>query len=137
MGVAVPATGYCCTMARKKPAVARTWSEIGVDNAGIRDTIRALEFAMDWGMAGAVLGHEPESIAEFAEVAEVSRATAFRNQQAFRKAFPMLSGPTDLNERAGMTQAYAELVVAATDVVQARPLVIAKMFTIGAARADI
>lgn len=92
---------------------------------------------MNWGMACVVLGREPESIDEFAEVAEVSRATAFRSQQAFRKAFPMLEGPTDLNRRSGMIPAYEELKTLATDPVQLRPLVFARLFTLGAKKANL
>lgn len=123
-------------MARKtRPA--KTWAEVGVANAGFRDTLRALEFAMEWGMVAAVLGREPESIDEFAEELDVSRATAFRNQQAFRRAYPMLEGPSDLNTRANMIPVYEDFVASATNALKARASVIGKVFTLGAVTANI
>ena len=50
----------------------------------MRTTSRALKFAMGWGLATATLGREPTTIDEYAETMDVSRATAFRDQQAFR-----------------------------------------------------
>jgi hypothetical protein len=114
-----------------------TWSEIAIRNAGYRDALRAMEFTMNWGMATVLLGREPETIDEYAEFAEVSRATAFRDQQAFRKAFPMLTGPAELNRRARMNAAYQELKTLATDPVQLKPFVLAKMFTLGAVTANL
>ena len=92
---------------------------------------------MDWGMACVVLEREPESVEEYSEVAEVSRATAFRNQQAFRRAFPMLEGPSDLNRRAGMSAAYEEVKTLALDPVNLRPFQLAKIFTLGAKKANL
>lgn len=115
----------------------KTWSQIGVEHGGMRDTMRALEFAMNWGMVTALLEREPESIEEFAEEAGVSRATAFRDQQAFRNAFPMLEGPGELNRRARMDEAYQEVITLARDPVKWRPFVFVRLFTLGAAKANI
>jgi hypothetical protein len=87
-----------------------TWAELGYKNAGIRTTGRALGFVVEWGLATAVLGREPVSVEEFAEVAEESRATAFRNQQAFRKAFPKEETPTRINRVTGAQRRFDELV---------------------------
>ena len=73
------------TMPRKRQV---TWVQPGIRNAGMRATTRGLKFALGWGLATVELGREPESIEEYAETMEESRATAFRDQQAFRKAFP-------------------------------------------------
>ncbi len=113
----------------KKP---RTWAQVAVLNAGFRDALRAFEFAIDWGLAAAMLGRQPETVEEYAEVAEVSRATAFRNQQAFRKAFPSLEGPAELNELTGQQKRYDEFMAAAKDLGAARRDLLADVFSVGA-----
>ena len=89
-------------MAKKRPL---TWAEVGIRNAGMRATTRGLKFALGWGLATAELGREPESFEEYAETMEESRATAFRDQQAFRKAFPTEETPTRMNETSGAKHA--------------------------------
>jgi hypothetical protein len=86
-----------------------TWADVGVQNAGLRTTVLALSFAYDWGMATAVLEAEPESVEEYVEVTQTPRATAFRQQKAFRKAFPRESTPTRMNEVSGMQSKYDDL----------------------------
>src|SRR4051794_30195625 len=105
-------------MARK--AKPRTWAQVAVANAGFRDGLRAFEFALAWGLATAFLGREPESIEEYAEVAEVSRATAFRQQQAFRKALPDLSGPAELTEATGQQRQFEEFIASCTTMAEAK-----------------
>lgn len=122
-------------MARKKRRP--TWSEVAYVNAGPRETLKAFEFAINWAGATHLLGREPESVEEFADVAELSRATAFRQQAAFRKAFPMLEGPSDFNRRAGLDESMNEVKTLATDPVQWRPFVFARMFVVGALPADL
>jgi len=104
-------------------------------NAGFRATARGLRFALEWGMATAELGREPESIEEFAEIAQESRATAFRNQQAFRRAFPGEESPARMNEVSGNQARYEELYRSIMSwkkvMVQAEPLI----FTLGASPA--
>jgi hypothetical protein len=68
-----------------------------------------LKFALEWGLATAVLGHEPRSVEEYAAVAEQSRATAFRNQQAFRDAFPLEVSPARMNRDTGAQARYNAL----------------------------
>ena len=87
-----------------------TWADIGYKNAGFRATARALKFAMAWGLATAELGREPESIEEYAETVEESRATAFRDQQAFRRAFPDEVSPARMNQVSGTQERCDELV---------------------------
>lgn len=86
-----------------------TWADVGVQNAGLRTTVLALSFAYDWGMATAVLGAEPRSVDEYVEVTQTPRATAFRQQRAFRKAYPRESTPARMNEISGMQSKYDEL----------------------------
>jgi len=87
-----------------------TWADVGYKNAGFRATARALKFALAWGLATAELGREPKSIEEYAETVEESRATAYRDHQAFRKAFPDEVSPARMNEAAGAQERYDELV---------------------------
>ena len=87
-----------------------TWADIGYRNAGIRATARALKFAMAWGLATAELGREPSSIEEYAETVEESRATAYRDFQAFHKAFPDEISPARMNQASGTQERCDELV---------------------------
>jgi len=93
-------------MAKQHP---RTWGELGVANGGLRATSRALKFAMGWGLATAELGRPPKSLDEYAEVMEESRASAYRDQEAFRKAFPNEESPSWMNRSSGVQERYDEL----------------------------
>lgn len=119
-------------MARRRRA---TFADIGYHNAGIRATARGLKFALGWGLATAELGREPESVEEYAEVMSESRATAFRDQQAFRKAFPSESTPLRMNQISGQQIRYDELYRRLQDraavVREAQPL----LYSLGAAPA--
>ena len=102
-------------------------------NAGMRTTTRGLKFAMGWGLATAELGREPESVEEYAEVMGESRATAFRDQQAFRQAYPNEESPMRLNQVTGNQARYDDLFRKFQDIrkasLKAQPLI----FTAGAA----
>lgn len=86
-----------------------TWAELGWRNAGIRTTGRALKFAVRWGVLSAELGREPRSIEEYAAMTGESRASAFRDQQAFREAFPEEASPARMNELSGAQERLDEL----------------------------
>jgi len=120
---------------RKKKQL--TWAEFGFINAGFRTTTQGLKFAMGWGLATAELGREPRSVEEYAEVMGESRATAFRNQQAFRKAFPGETSPARMNETSGAQAKYDDLWRAVQNrkraAVEAQPI----MFTVGGAAVSI
>lgn len=100
----------------------------------MRATTRGLQFALGWGLATAWLGREPESVEEYAETVYLSRASAFRDQQAFRKAFPMETSPARMNETSGVQARYNELARRIRDrkklVREAQPI----LFSLGAAR---
>jgi hypothetical protein len=66
-----------------------TWIEVGVSHAGIRSTIKAINWAYCWAVTCEALGHEP-SAEEVAEWWAMSRRTAFRD------AFPMLESPAPI-----------------------------------------
>ena len=110
----------------RKPRV-ETWAERGFKNAGIITTTRALKFALGWGLFMASEKHEPTNIEEYAEVMQESRATAFRDQQAFRQAFPDEENPTRMNKRSGAQDRYDELFARIQDYKkfsrEAQPLV--------------
>ena len=116
---------------RRRP----TWAEVGFANAGIRNAARGLKFALGWGICTADLGREPQSVEEYAEVLGESRASAFRDQQAFRKAFPTEENPTRMNTASGQQERLNELVKRVKDskraAIQAQPL----MFSLGASAA--
>lgn len=113
-----------------------TWAEIGWRNAGMRTTDRALRFAVRWGMCAAELGREPTSIEEYAELTRESRASAFRDQQAYREAFPAEENPTRMNEGSGAQTRLDELWEVHRDrarvALAAQPLA----YVIGGAPAD-
>ncbi len=119
-------------MAKRRP---QTWGELGVANGGLRATSRALKFAMGWGLATAELGRPPKSLDEYAEVMEESRASAYRDQQAFRKAFPDEESPSWMNRSSGVQERYDELYSTLRSrkklLVQAQGL----MFVVGASAA--
>lgn len=71
-------------MAGRKP---KTWLEIAITNAGLRSGVRALTWALLWGVARERLGTDP-TVEQVAECWRSSRRTAFRDQTHFRKAFP-------------------------------------------------
>jgi hypothetical protein len=101
--VSVTTDGYRWFMPRKR---ARTWAEVGIRNAGLRTTMRGLQFAMAWGLATAELGREPDSIEELAATMQLSVRTAFRDQEAFRKAFQTEDSPARINEQTGAQAQY-------------------------------
>jgi hypothetical protein len=70
----------------------RTWIELGVQNAGMRTTFRAINWAYSWAVVREVPGREP-SVEEVAEWWNESRRSAFRDQAAFREAYPTLQSP--------------------------------------------
>jgi len=109
-----------------------TWAEVAVSHGGIRATVRAFRFAMGWGLATAELGREPESIEEYASVMDESRATAFRDQQAFRKCFPGEETPANLNRATGQQDRYDELRRRLGDLKSAKAEAETAIFNLGA-----
>jgi hypothetical protein len=114
-----------------------TWAEVGVKNAGFRKTVRALRFAMAWGLATATLGHEPTSVEEYAEFWDESRATAFRDQQSFRAAFPTETTPARMNAHSGAQARYDEAQQLITDRAELVAMLDSGVFTLGAAAAEL
>lgn len=82
-------------------------------------------------MVTAMLGREPETIDEYADVADVSRAKAFRDQQAFRKAFPDLGGPGEMIAKSCGQSVFDEFIRAAKDFGAARRESAAFVFQLG------
>lgn len=87
---------------------------------------------MGWGLATAELGREPESVDEYAEVMQESRATAFRDQQAFRKAYPKEETPTRMNQVTGAQARYDEIYRKVKNHRQAALQAQSMIFTVGA-----
>jgi hypothetical protein len=69
--------------------------ELGVRNAGMRATVTAVGWAYCWAVTREAIGHDP-SVEEVAGWWNMSRRTAFRDQAAFRKAFPTLDTPAPM-----------------------------------------
>lgn len=70
-----------------------TWAQVAVRNAGLRAGLRALRWAYLWSVARLALQHDP-SVEEVAEWWCQSLRTTYRDQAAFRQAFPTLESPT-------------------------------------------
>jgi hypothetical protein len=91
---------------------------------------------MGWGLATAELGREPETVEEYAETMEESRATAFRDQQAFRQAFPDEESPARMNAVSGTQERYDDLYQRTKDAkklaIEAQSLI----FSLGASQAE-
>lgn len=106
-------------------------------NSNFRTTIRALQFVMAWGLATATLGREPESIEEFAETMDISRRTAFRNQEAFRQAYPTEVTPGRINQVTGAQKRYDDTFKELRSVGKAMKEVEPLTFFVGSAVADV
>ncbi len=83
-----------------------TWLELAVRNAGIRAAMTASVWAYEWATTREALEHEP-TVEEVADWWKMARRTAFREQAAFRKAFPTLETPAPIyaSEQARATMA--------------------------------
>lgn len=98
-------------MAKREREV--TWLEVAVRNAGIRKAMTATTWAYCWAITREAIGHDP-SVEEVADWWKTSRATAFREQAAFRQAFPTLESPAaiydspEVRASLGRTAAAAE-----------------------------
>jgi hypothetical protein len=66
--------------------------EVAILNAGMRQAFRALSWSLDWETVRAAEGDEP-SAEQVAAWWNQSKRTAYRNQAAFREAFPSLDTP--------------------------------------------
>lgn len=113
---------------KKHPA---TWAEVAVKEAGPLAAMRALEFAMGWGLATAELSREPESVEEYAETMRVPVRTAYRHQQAFRKAYPGEASPGRMNTVTGAQDRYNEAWKRLKDVGKAKREMAAMPFWVG------
>jgi hypothetical protein len=94
-------------LAAKKPSRQATWIEVAVKNAGFRKALTALTWAYSWAIVRESIGHEP-SVDEVAEWWNENRRTAFREQSAFRLAFPTLETPAQLFQSPVMKTKIAE-----------------------------
>lgn len=79
-------------MARKRKP---TWLDVAVTNAGMRRGTAAMVWAYQWAVVREKLEREP-SVDEVAEWWALNRRKAFRDQAAFREAFPMLDTPAQI-----------------------------------------
>jgi len=115
-----------------KKRAPRTVAEVAFANAGIRQGTLALHFMLYWGLAEAEWKHAP-SLDEYCESHEVDRATFYRHQAAFRKAFPGEDTPSRLNLATGNQERYAELVKSVKSLAGAAVQIQAMLFSVGAA----
>lgn len=72
-----------------------TWVEMGLRNAGFLKTQTALLWAMQWAVTRESIGSDP-SVEEVAAWWNQNERTAYRQQAAFRSAFPTLESPAPI-----------------------------------------
>jgi hypothetical protein len=99
-----------------------TWIEVAVRNVGIRKAYSAMSWAYNWAATRESLKHEP-SVEEVAKWSRQSVRTSYREQAAFREAFPTLDTPAQIFEDpvvrsrvASVTKASDAVERAITDV---------------------
>ena len=76
-------------------------------------------------------GREPETVEQYAELMEVSRAKAFRDQQEWREAFPSELTPGHFNTVTGNQARYDELWLRVKDLKKAKAEAQSMLFSIG------
>jgi hypothetical protein len=80
-----------------------TVAGVAIQRAGFRKGRQALMFATCWWIATHALGRPPATVDEYVDWwRDKSRSQAFRDQQAFRLAFPEYSTPTELADAVGV-----------------------------------
>lgn len=90
-------------MSRKRVKMVDTVAGVALQRVGFVKGRQALMFIACWWIASADLGRAPETIDEYvAWWRDKSRAQAFRDQAAFRAAFPEHATPTSLAEALGI-----------------------------------
>lgn len=72
-----------------------TWFEVAIHYAGMRDAIKAMNYAYCWAVVQEATGETP-SAEDVAKWWSQSERTTYREQAAFRKAFPMLETPAKI-----------------------------------------
>jgi aminopeptidase N len=83
--------------------------QVAVRNAGFKMGTRALVWALLWAVTREAIGREP-AVEDVMEWWNESRATAFREQAAFRKAFPTLKTPALIWDNPDAQKYVKELV---------------------------
>lgn len=78
---------------RIKPS--QSFLAITIQRVGLRRAADVGSFVMMWWLMQRELGHRP-TVDDYADWANVSRATAYRDQQKFRDAWPEFDTPSDL-----------------------------------------
>src|SRR5690242_18738886 len=72
----------------------------------MRNAVKAMSWAYTWAVTREALGHEP-SVEEVADWWAASERTTYREQAAFRKAFPMLDSPAPIYAKPEAREALA------------------------------
>lgn len=72
-----------------------TWLEVAIHYGGMRNAIKATNFAYCWAVTREALDRDPTA-EEVAEWWNTSERTSYRDQAAFRKSFPMLESPAPI-----------------------------------------
>lgn len=87
--------------------------EVAVRNAGIIKGSTAITWIWCWGVAKAALGHTP-TVEEVAEWWNASARSCYRDQSAFRRAFPGYEDPEKLTEIPAVKAVIEETAVKMT-----------------------
>lgn len=93
-----------------------SWIEVAVRNVGILKAYTAMSWAYTWATARESLKHDP-SVEEVAKWWGQSVRTTYREQAAFREAFPTLESPAQIFEDPSVRSKIAS-VARASDAVE-------------------
>jgi hypothetical protein len=86
-----------------------SWLEAAVGNAGMRQGLRGMSWALSWAIVRTALGHDP-TVEEVAEWWNENPRTTYREQAVFRRSFPTFVTPApifDNPEATALVQKFA------------------------------
>src|ERR1035437_5429260 len=92
-----------------------TWMELAFRNAGFRKGQTALVWAILWAVTRESKGSDP-TVEEVAAWWKENERTAYREQAAFRAAFPKLDTPSKIFEDPKLKEKIAELAKAGDEM---------------------
>lgn len=92
-----------------------TWIEMALRNAGFLKAQTALVWAIMWAVVRESQGSDP-TVEQVAAWWRENERTAYREQAAFRKAFPQLESPAPIYDRPELRARLAELAKAGDDM---------------------
>ena len=85
----------------------KTWFAVTLQRVGFRETRKVMEFAVAWSIVTRDLGRPPKNIEEYSGWWGQSAASGYREQTAWRAAWPEYPTPSAWFEAVGVDPAEA------------------------------